>query len=62
MTGLGFISRVPIGLLHGMEGDMDTETSIPDRSFTITRVKLREGTGNSEAGHRQLYDRCPQEL
>ena len=62
MIGLGFVSRAPIGLLHCMEGDMDTETSLPDRFFTITRVKLREGTGDSEGGHRRPHDRCPQEL
>src|SRR5689334_13277328 len=45
MIGLGFVLRAPIVLLHGMEGDMDTETSLPDRSFTITHLKLREGTG-----------------
>lgn len=62
MTGLGFISRAIIGLLHGVEGDRDGETSLSDRSFTIIRVKLRGGTGDSEAGHRQPHDRCPQEL
>jgi hypothetical protein len=41
---------------------MDTETSLPDRSFTITHVKLREGTGDSEGGRRRPLDRCPQEL
>ena len=47
MTGLGFISRAPIGLLHGMEGDRDAEMSLPDRSFTIIRVKLHEGMGTA---------------
>lgn len=62
MTGLGFSSKAPIGLLHAMEGDRDTETSLPDRSFTIICMKLREGTGDGEAGYPKPHDRCPQEL
>jgi hypothetical protein len=52
MTGREFISRALIGLLYGIEGDRDTESSLSDSSLTPMRVKLHDGMGDSEAGYR----------
>jgi hypothetical protein len=57
-----FIAWAHICILNGAKSGVGTESSLSDRPSAVIYMKLREGKGDTEAGHWHLHSQCPQKV